>query len=192
MPTRQAGRLAKKPATCSRRSCLRTTTCPRSSTPWTWNMFFAKSKPIVVTFMWTPLSYQVVPDTSTLAHRCRYGCGRPSHWCRAYSSHRAKRWSRPRARVASCMPGVAILATCPRLSAKACLSGVFLTCSGWRKPARIQEATSAHDLFHFLNRPQIDRYHILDRFRRDVQLTQTRQGLARHVVRFEKVNLAGG
>src|SRR6516225_9875578 len=79
MPTRQAGRLAKKTATWSRRSCLRTTTCPRSSTPCTWNTFFAKSKPIVVTFMWTPLSVQVVDDTSTLAHRCRCGWGRPSH-----------------------------------------------------------------------------------------------------------------
>src|SRR5262249_61246042 len=43
------------------------------------DMFFAKSKPIVVTFMWTPLSVQVVDDTSTLAHRCRCGWGRPSH-----------------------------------------------------------------------------------------------------------------
>jgi len=40
---------------------------------------FAKSKPIVLTFMWTPPSVQVVDDTSTLAHRCRCGWGRPSH-----------------------------------------------------------------------------------------------------------------
>src|SRR5262249_6092765 len=60
------------------------------------DMFFAKSKPIVVTFMWTPLSVQVVDDTSTLAHRCRYGCGRPSHWCRMRSGHRGKGRSRPR------------------------------------------------------------------------------------------------
>jgi len=50
MPTRHAGRLAKNEATWLRLSCFFNTAFPRSSTPCTWMMFFAKSIPIVVIF----------------------------------------------------------------------------------------------------------------------------------------------
>jgi hypothetical protein len=35
-------------------------------------------------------------------------------------------------------------------------------------------------------------YYLLDRFRLDIELSETRQGTARDVVRLEKINLAGG
>src|SRR6476619_258321 len=38
----------------------------------------------------------------------------------------------------------------------------------------------------------IGRYYLLDRFRLDLELPETRQGTARDVVRLEKINLAGG
>ena len=41
-------------------------------------------------------------------------------------------------------------------------------------------------------RANIGRYYLLDRFRLDIELPETRQGTARDVVRLEKINLAGG
>ena len=38
----------------------------------------------------------------------------------------------------------------------------------------------------------IGRYYLLDRFRLDIELPETRQGTAQDVVRLEKINLAGG
>ena len=38
----------------------------------------------------------------------------------------------------------------------------------------------------------VGRYYLLDRFRLDIELPETRQGTARDVVRLEKINLAGG
>src|SRR5260221_3807391 len=38
----------------------------------------------------------------------------------------------------------------------------------------------------------VARYDLLDRFRLDVELAESRQGPARHIVGLEKVNLAGG
>jgi hypothetical protein len=50
MPIRQGGKLTKKVAIWSRRSCFFNTALPSSSTPCTWNTFFAKSMPTVVIF----------------------------------------------------------------------------------------------------------------------------------------------
>ena len=38
----------------------------------------------------------------------------------------------------------------------------------------------------------VRRHHFLDRFRLNLELLQTRQGSARKIIRFEKINLAGG
>ena len=38
----------------------------------------------------------------------------------------------------------------------------------------------------------VGRYYLLDRFRLDIELPETRQGTARDVVRLEKINLTGG
>jgi hypothetical protein len=51
MPMTQGGRFAKNTATGAQRSCLRRTALPRSSTPWSWKMFLAKSIPTVVIFI---------------------------------------------------------------------------------------------------------------------------------------------
>src|ERR1700729_4139691 len=76
MPTRQGGAEAKKLAICERFSFFLTTAWPRSSTPCTWNTFFAKSRPIAVVFMVVaPISVKWTLNTSTLAHRCRLGDG---------------------------------------------------------------------------------------------------------------------
>ena len=38
----------------------------------------------------------------------------------------------------------------------------------------------------------VGRHHFLDRFRLNLELLQTRQGSARKIIRFEKINLASG
>jgi hypothetical protein len=50
---RQGGSAVKNFNTWPRRSCFLTTTFSVASMPWTWNTFFAISKPIVVICMWT-------------------------------------------------------------------------------------------------------------------------------------------
>ncbi len=66
--------------TCSRFSGFLSTALPRSSTPCTWITFFAKSIPTVVIFISVASPGWWKYHISTLALRCRFGKGRPSHY----------------------------------------------------------------------------------------------------------------
>src|SRR6516165_10534034 len=99
MPTRQGGSAAKNAITWLRRSCFLMTTFSAASIPWTWNTFFAISKPIVVICMWTALyvshsndhlmairrrerapSTTPKPASRPTRSSCRCYCGKDPQW----------------------------------------------------------------------------------------------------------------
>jgi hypothetical protein len=92
MATVQAGRAARNLSTRPRRSFLRKTTAPDAFAPCTWNTFFARSNPIVLTSD-MDASVQVMINDTTLAQRCREGASTPS----TSAATRARRSAKPSA-----------------------------------------------------------------------------------------------
>ena len=76
MPIRHGGILLKNSSIWWRLSCFLSTAFPRSSTPWTWKTFFAKSMPTVVIFMVdAPAPLKWLASAPTLAHTMPLGVG---------------------------------------------------------------------------------------------------------------------
>ena len=88
MPIRQGGSEAKKVSTSRRRNCLRTTTAPCSSTPWAWNTFFARSRPILVTGMAFPFDDDAPYHTDPALRERR--ASTPFQLCRPLDGMRAE------------------------------------------------------------------------------------------------------
>ena len=60
-------------ANCSRDSFLRNTTDPSAAAPCSWNTFFARSTPTMLTSFMDALSFSLCFDTTSLAHRDAVG-----------------------------------------------------------------------------------------------------------------------
>jgi hypothetical protein len=69
----------------SRDSFLRNTTDPSAAAPCSWNKFFARSTPMMLTYSMDALSFNLCFDTTSLAHRDAVGGERhPPHlWQKA-------------------------------------------------------------------------------------------------------------